>query len=81
MESVMNTTTERLTALRADLERSGVVDVKFYFNKRSLSELAPSEVAAKVADFLECYMSGKGTKVDAIGDTPAGVSAAQAFAA
>lgn len=60
-------TSERLTAMRDTLTQRGVLDVKFYFERGSLSSLPSSEVAAKVADFLDSYVAG-GTPMHAVGD-------------
>jgi len=59
---------DRLTAVAATLTTAGVVDVKFYFERGRLSSTPPSEVAAKVADFLELYADGAGARVASIGD-------------
>lgn len=61
-------TSERLSSVRTALESKGVRDVKFYFERGSLSTLAPSEVAAKVADFMECYVAGNGIVINSVGD-------------
>ena len=62
----MTTTSERLQAQKAALQQQGVVDVKFYFDKGHLSNMPSSVVAEKVADFMDCYLSGKGTLVSSI---------------
>ena len=59
-------TSERLQALGSTLQQQGVVDVKFYFERGSLSTLPSSEVAEKVADFLDCYLSDSSVQVDGI---------------
>lgn len=61
-------TSERLTELRDTLVNRQVVDVKFYFERGSLSSLPKSVVAGKVADFLECYVAGRGKSVRKVGD-------------
>jgi hypothetical protein len=53
-------TTERLQAARAELEQRGVLDVKFYFERGSLSGQPGSVMTAKAADFIECYLKGHG---------------------
>lgn len=65
----MNThTSERLQSVRAALEARGVCDVKFYFERGCLTSHPSSEVAAKVADFMDCYLRGEGKAVTVIGD-------------
>ena len=59
----------RLDAVRATLEQRGVHDVKFFFSK-GVSDNSCAEVSAKVADFLEGFLSGAFRKVDSFGDRP-----------
>lgn len=59
----------RLNEVRTQLEGRGVRDVKFFLAK-GVSDNSCTDVAGKVADFLENYLSGSFRKVDFFGDYP-----------
>ena len=60
---------QRLDLVRSALEQRGVHDVKFFFAK-GVSDNSCSEVAGKVATFLESYLKGSFNKVESFGDRP-----------
>jgi len=53
----VNPTTDRLNALRTELEQRGVVDVKFYFERGSLTE-RPDEIPESAARLAQCFVDG-----------------------
>ena len=62
-------TSERLSTVQQTLASQGVVDVKFYFERGRALTTPASEVTAKVADFMEAYLTGRWSEVDGIGDS------------
>jgi hypothetical protein len=59
-------TTERLQAARAELVQRGVLDVKFYFERGSLTGQPSSVMTAKAADFIETYLKGAGKQQERV---------------
>ncbi|EMR0463401.1 MULTISPECIES: hypothetical protein [Stenotrophomonas] len=58
--------TDRLHALQARLQESGVVDVKFFFSKNDAS---PTKVVNDVVNVLDAMLNGRTLPFNGVGDS------------